>query len=119
MRLLGGVLERGGAVNDLLSMGIGSFYTTDNVGCQGLPFHLRQSTPAVTGAFGDLYVDLVIGLRTILIFSSNLRRSSHSITFLSKGYHKERASVNLAYCTNLGAYIYIPRGILSLDNIYT
>ena len=107
MGLLGGVCGEGGSVNNFLCVDVCALDTADNVGGQGFSFLLRKSTPAVTGAFGDLYTNLVVGFGTILTFSTILRRRCPNITFFITRYHKNQTFVNSAYCTNLVLYIFL------------
>ena len=92
MGLLGEALGRGETVNDFLGVGVGSFYTADNVGGQGLPF-------------GDFYTYLVTILSTIFMICSELCRRCHGITFSATGYHGKQLHVKPSNCTNLGLYL--------------
>ncbi len=64
-----GVRDRLGSVQ-----GHGSaLYSGDDVGGQALALLLGQSSPAVSGAFGDGYIYLVIRLCSVLVVSPHLR----------------------------------------------
>lgn len=99
MGVLSRILGRGGTVNDFFGVGVGSFYTADNVGGQGLSFLFRQGTPAITGAFGSSYLYHVISFRPVFITRLTLSLAYHNVTFFEIGYHETIGYVNSAICT--------------------
>lgn len=80
----------------------GTFYPGDDVGGQALALLLGEGTPTISGAFGDLQFNAIIGFSTVFAGCFHLRLSSHSITSLDTAYHGGRVFVNSANCTNYG-----------------
>lgn len=77
MGVLSRILGRGGTVDNFLGVGVGSFYTADNVGGQGFSFLFRKSTPSVTGAFGGCYLYHVIRFCSVFITCFALSLTYH------------------------------------------